>query len=242
MAKILMNKNDKFLIKDLSKDYHTKYGFFKKESIKKSKVGSKVISNTGIEFVVFEPSFIDLYKKIKRTAQIIPLKDVGSIITETGINAESRIIDAGSGSGALSCFLANIVKEVITYEIREDFIENVNNNIKYLDLKNIKIKNKDIYQGIDETDVDLVVLDLPEPWKAINPSREALKFGGFLVSYSPSIPQTADFVNGLNKDKDFIHIKTLEIIEREWEVDGRKVRPKSQSIGHSGFLSFARRI
>ena len=66
--------------------------------------------------------------------------------------------------------------------------------------------------------------------------------GGFLVSYSPTIPQTADFVNEVNKDKDFVHVKTSEIIERNWEIDGRKVRPRSQQIGHSGFISFVRRI
>ena len=85
-------------------------------------------------------------------------------------------------------------------------------------------------------------MDLPEPWKAINAAKKALKVGGFLVSYSPTIPQTQDFVNKINKDKDFVHVKTSEIIEREWEIDERKVRPKSQQIGHSGFISFTRRI
>ena len=241
MAKVLMNKQDKFLIKDTSKDFHTKYGFFKKEDLKK-KIGSKIISNTKKEFTVFDPYFIDLYKKIKRGAQIIPLKDIGLIAAETGINNESKVVDAGAGSGALACFLANIAKEVVTYEIREDFIEIVKKNIEFLNLKNIKIKNKDIYESIDEKNVDLVILDLPEPWKAIDSAKKALKIGGFLVSYSPSIPQTADFVNEIIKDKNFVYVKTSEIIEREWEIEGRKVRPRSQAIGHSGFISFARRI
>jgi tRNA (adenine57-N1/adenine58-N1)-methyltransferase len=111
-----------------------------------------------------------------------------------------------------------------------------------LGLKNVKIKNKDIYESIDEKNIDLVVLDVPEPWKAIGSAKKALKTGGFLVSYSPSIPQSIDFVNEINKDKDFVHVKTSEIIEREWEIDGRKVRPRSQAIGHSGFISFTRRI
>lgn len=241
MAKVLINKYDKFLIKDLNKDFHTKYGFFKKEDLKK-KTGSKLVSNTKKEFTVFDPYFIDLYKKIKRDAQIIPLKDIGLIVAETGINSSSEVIDAGSGSGALCCFLANIVKEVTTYEIREDFIKIVKHNIDFLSLKNVKIKNKDIYEGIDEKNIDLVVLDLPEPWKAIESAKKALKIGGFLVSYSPSVPQTADFVNEINKNESFVHVKTSEIIEREWEINGRKVRPRSQQIGHSGFISFARRI
>jgi tRNA (adenine57-N1/adenine58-N1)-methyltransferase len=242
MAKILINKDDKFLVKDVNKDFHTKHGFFKKEDLKKAKIGSKVISNTKKEFTVFNPFFIDLYKKIKRKAQIIPLKDIGLIISETGINNSSKIIDAGSGSGALCCFLANIAKEVITYEIRNDFIETVKHNIEFFGLRNIKIKNKDIYKGTDEKNIDLVVLDLAEPWKAIDSAKKALKIGSFLVSYSPSITQTTDFVNEVNKDENFIHVKTSEVIEREWEIDGRKVRPRSQAIGHSGFISFARKI
>tara|TARA_Y100000310_G_scaffold231819_1_gene234528 strand:- start:8324 stop:9043 length:720 start_codon:yes stop_codon:yes gene_type:complete len=239
MAKVLMSKNDKFLVKDTSKDYHTKYGFFKKEDLKRE---GSIKTNTNKEFSIFDPYFIDLYRKIKRDAQIIPLKDIGLIVAETGINNKSKVVDAGSGSGALCCFLANIAKEAITYEIREDFIEIVKKNIEFLKLKNIKIKNKDVYDGIDGKNVDLIVLDLPEPWKAIDSAKKALKLGGFLVSYSPSIPQTADFVNKINDDKDFVHVKTSEVIERNWEIDGRKVRPKSQQIGHSGFVSFTRRI
>jgi tRNA (adenine57-N1/adenine58-N1)-methyltransferase len=151
-------------------------------------------------------------------------------------------VDAGAGSGALACFLGNIVKEVITYEIREDFIKIVKKNIDFLNLKNVKIKNKNIYEGITEKNVDLVTLDLPEPWKALNPAEKALKVGGFLVSYSPSIPQVMDFVDNVRKNKNFAYLKTSEIIEREWDVDERKVRPRSQAIGHSGFLSFVRKI
>ena len=240
MAKVIMNKYDKFLVKDTDSDFHTKHGFFKKADLKKN--NTKIRSNTNKEFTIFEPNFIDLYRKIKRDAQIIPLKDIGLIISETGINPKSKVIDAGSGSGALCCFLANIVKEVTTYEIREDFIEIVKKNIEYLNLKNIKIKNKDIYQGISEKDVDLIILDLPEPWKAIEPAKKALKAGAFLVSYSPTIPQTQDFVNKINEDESWVHIKTSEILERDWEVDGRKVRPRSQQIGHSGFISFIRKL
>ena len=232
----------KFLVKNLDEDLHTQYGFFKKDELKKAKSGSKVLSNTKNEFTIFDPYFIDLHRRIRRSAQIIPLKDVGLIVAETGVNNKSKIVDAGSGSGALACFLANLVKEVITYEIREDFIKIVKDNIDFLNLKNVKIKKKDIYNGIDEKNVDLVVLDLPEPWKALKSAEKALKPGAFLVSYSPTIPQVMDFVNEARENKHFTYIKTSEIIEREWEIEGRKVRPRSQAIGHSGFISFVRKI
>ena len=243
IKKVLITRQGrKFYAKSLSEDLHTQYGFVKKDDLKKSKEGAMLKSNTEKEFFVFSPLFIDLYRKIKRDAQIIPLKDIGLIIAETGINKESKVLDAGSGSGALACFLAAIAKEVTTYEIREDFIEIVKSNIEFLGLKNVKIKNINIYDKIEDKNIDAIILDVPEPWNALESCSIALKAGGFLVSYSPSVPQVADFVNAVRKRESFIYLKTVEIIEREWEVEERKVRPKSAGIGHSGFLSFARKV
>ena len=239
---LVTGQGKKFYAKGIEEDLHTQYGFIKKDDIKKAKDGDLLKSNTGKEFFIFTPSFIDFYRKIKRDAQIIPLKDIGFIIAETGINRESRVLDAGSGSGALACFMAGIAKEVVTYEIREDFIEVVRNNIDFLGLKNIKIKNKNIYNGIDEKNIDVAILDVPEPWNAIESCSKALKPGGFLVSYSPSVPQVADFANAARKNESFVYLKTAEITEREWEVEERKVRQKSRGMGHSGFLSFARKV
>ena len=241
-SKILLTKEGKrFYVKDITKDYHTQYGFVKVKDLKK-KDGSRIKTNTGQELTIFTPSFIDDYKKIKRAPQIIPRKDIAAIIAETGVNKKSIIVDAGGGSGALACFLANIAKQVTTYEIREDFYKIVLKNKKFLGLNNLKIKNKDIYRGIEEKEVDLVTLDLPSPWNAIKPAENALKVGGFLVSYSPTIPQVIDFVSMIQRNNKLVHLKTIEIIERPWDIDERKVRPKSQPIGHSGFLSFCRKI
>jgi len=235
-AKILI-KNDgtKYYIKDSSKDYHCKEGLIKSSELKKTKAKS----NIGKEFSVFDASFIDDYSKIKRGAQIVSRKEIGLIVSETGINKESKVVDAGGGSGALSCYLAHLCKEVTTYEIREDFFNIVKHNKEFLGLENLKVKNKDVKE-INEKNVDLVTLDLPDPWEAIPVVVKALKKGGFLVSYSPTIPQVMDFVNQLPEE--LMHLKTIEIIEREWEIDGRKVRPKTRQLGHTGFLSFCRKI
>ena len=242
MGKILITKEGKeFYVKDSSKDYHCQYGFVKVKDLKK-KDGSLVKTNTGKEMIVFSPSFIDSYKRIKRDAQIVTRKDIGLIIAETGVNRDSKVVDAGSGSGALACFLANICKEVVSYEIRRDFAKVVKKNKEFLGLKNLKINKKNVYKGIDERNVDLITLDLPEPWKALESSKKALKSGGFIVSYSPTIPQVIDFVNAVKKEKGFIHAKTVELIQREWEIDKRKVRPKTTQTVHTGFLSFVRRV
>jgi tRNA (adenine57-N1/adenine58-N1)-methyltransferase len=242
IKKILYADEDKvFFVRDTDKDYHCQFGFVKAADLKK-KAGNIVKTNTGKELTLGEPSFIDVYAKIKRMPQIIPLKDIGSIITKTGIGKNSKIVDAGAGSGALSIMLGHVAKEVTTYELRPDFYEVVKGNIEDLGLKNVKIKNKDVYLGIDEKNIDVVTLDLPEPWKAVPAIKKALKVGGFIVSYSPTIPQVMDFISEVKKNSEFTYLETTEIIERHWEFDERKVRPKSQQIGHSGFLTFVRRI
>ena len=230
-----------YYVEDLERDFHTSEGIIPKTELKK-KDGSIIKTSQNKEFTILSPSFIDLYKKIKRKAQIVMLKDIGLIISETGINKNSIVVDAGAGSEALSCFLANYVKKICTYEIRDDFIDIVKENIKMLDLKNILIKKKDIYTGIDEKNIDLITLDLPEPWKVIKHAEKSLKIGGFLVSYSTSVLQTADFVNNVRKSNNLIFLKTSELIDREWKIEGRRIRPKSDGIGFSGFITFARRI
>ena len=243
IKKVLITRDGKrFYIRNEKEDCHTQYGMVKKSEITSAKDGDMLTSNTGKELFLYTPSFKDFYSRIKRGAQIIPLKDIGAIIAETGIGKDSRILDAGAGSGALSCFLAHLAKEVVTYEIREDFISIVKSNIELLGLKNIKVVHKDIYQGIDETELDAITLDVPEPWLVLPHAASALKAGGFLVSYSPSITQTADFVNAVLESPHFSHIKTFELIEREWEIKGRKVRPETAAIGHSGFISIARKL
>lgn len=237
----LHSSGRKFLIKDPSQDYHMQFGYLSAKELKKVKGGAELLSNTGEAFWVFPAMFLDLYMKIKRDAQIIPLKDVGAIITQAGIGKNSLVVDAGSGSGAMCCFLANIAKKVVSYDIREDFHRVVQQNKHMLGLKNLTLKLKNIYDGIDEKNVDALILDLPEPWKALDSAAKALKHGGFIVSYSPTIPQVSDFTEAARKHKEFIVLRTIELIERDWELLDRKVRPKSQQIGHSGFLTTVRR-
>ncbi|MBS3113182.1 methyltransferase domain-containing protein [Candidatus Woesearchaeota archaeon] len=232
-------KQREYFIKDISNDFHTENGVISKADLKKK---TSINSSMGTEFQIIDTSFIDVYKRIKRIAQIIPRKDVGYLIAETGIGKGSVIVDAGSGSGGLSLFLANIAKKVTTYDIKKEHVALVNENIKFLNLKNVIAKEHNIYDGIEDKNVDVFTLDLPEPWKVLPHAVKSLKQGGFIVSYSPCIPQVADFVNALVNNENFIHIKTIEVIEREWEVSGRKVRPKSKMMGHSGFLSFVRKI
>ena len=236
---MLISKEGKsFLIKDKNKDYHCQYGQIKKEDLKEGKIKT----NLGKELFCYKASFNDLYRKIKKRAQIIPLKDVSVILAETGITKNSIIVDAGTGSGALSIFLSMYAKKVYSYDIRDDHIEIANENKDFLNIKNLIIKKHDVYDNIPKKEIDVITLDLPEPWNVIENADKSLKLGGYLVSYSPCIPQNADFVNKILEHENFIHVKTIEISNREWEMQGRKVRPKTKEIGHSGFISIARKI
>ncbi|MFC1704915.1 tRNA (adenine-N1)-methyltransferase [Nanoarchaeota archaeon] len=238
---VLIDKSRAYFVSDLTKDFHCTDGVISKKDLKK-KDGSMVESNTKKRFSVFTTTFLDDYKRIQRDAQIISIKDIGAILSYTGVDKNSKAVDAGAGSGALACYLAHICKEATTYDIRDDFIKVVKKNKEFLDLKNLKVKKGDICKGIDEKDIDLVTLDLPAPWNAIVPAEKALKVGGFMVSYSPSITQTTDFVNEVKKFPNLIYERTMEIIKRSWEINGRKVRPQTRGIGHTGFLTFVRKI
>jgi len=230
-----------YLVRDTTKDFHCAEGVITAADLGKTD-GNRVTSNMGKRFCVIDPSWKDRYQKIERGAQVIPLKEVGAIITEAGINKESIVVDAGAGSGALAAFLAGICCHVTTYDIREDHLATVQKNIVKLGLVNLTAKLGDFYQGIEERGADLVTLDLPEPWRGLETAASSLKVGGHLIAYNPSIPQISDFVEAIRADSRFMLIRVIEIIEREWEMDGRKVRPKSKSSIHSGFLAVTRFI
>ena len=138
--------------------------------------------------------------------------------------------------------LCNICKEVHTFDVNESHLEQVRKNAEYFELKNIIIKKADAYEKLPIKNADLVLLDLPEPWRAINPADEALKIGGFIVTYCPQITQAQMFVNELMKLPNYIQVKSVEVVERDWKIEGQIVRPRSLSNIHSGFITIVRKI
>jgi tRNA (adenine57-N1/adenine58-N1)-methyltransferase catalytic subunit len=239
---ICLVKDKTFFIKDLNQPFHTQHGFITKEDLNKPS-GSLIKSSKGTDFIINDANFFDKYHKIKRGAAVIPPKDIGVIISTVGLNKNSIVVDAGAGSGAMCCFLAGIAKHVTSYDVRDDHFDIVKGNIEFLGLDNLTLKKGNIYEKIDEEDIDFLNLDVPEPWFVIPQAKKCLKVGGFISVYNPTLPQISDFVEELKKEDSFYLVKVVEIIEREWEVNKRKIRPKTQQkISHSGFLAFARKI
>ena len=181
----------------------------------------------------------DKLKKIKRGPAIMLQKDIGSVLANVDIDRNSVVLDAGSGCGVLTINLARFVKKVYSYDNRKEFLEIAKSNVEKFGLKNVVFKNKDVYDGINEKGLDLVTLDLKEPWRALDNVKKALKDKGELVVYSPHITQVSELVE---KSDGFELISVKEIIERDWIVDGRRCRPENMGLMHTGFLVFLRQV
>lgn len=237
---VTITKERTFYTDDFTKDFSTDQGLIKKSDLKKQGV---VKSANGKEFCMFDASFVDVYKRLRRLPQMIPLKDVGYIIVQTGIGKDSVVVEGGAGSGGLVLQLARYAKKVYSYDIEKEHLDLVKENAKVIGISNITLKHKSLYDKIDEKNVDVVCLDVPEPWRAITNAAKALKPGGFIVSYSPTIIQSNQVVNEvLDHHSNLLHLRTTEILDRPWLADHRRVRPISKEVLHSGFITIIRKI
>lgn len=216
-------------------DFHSLFGKIDEKDIKSGRIKSHI----GKEFICFDASFVDNVMNMGKGPAIMTPKDIGYILSYCGIHQESRIVEAGSGSGVLTAFLGNISNNVFSYEKDENNFNLTKKNLESLGIKS-NLKNKDIAAGIDEDNLDLIILDLPNPWDVLNHAKKSLKNGGFLVSYLPTIIQVKRLVEDA-KDR-FYFDRAIELIEREWYVEGDKVRPKSKMVAHTGFIVIFRTL
>jgi tRNA (adenine57-N1/adenine58-N1)-methyltransferase len=205
---------------------------------KQHQIGSK-------QFWILSPSLKDKLQCIKRRAQIILPRDAAQIIMNCSIEPGHTVLEAGIGSGSLTIALANFVSpkgKVISYDIREDFIKHTMKNLKMANIENlVETKIKDVTKGIDEKELDAIILDIPNPWDAVDNSWKALKTGGYLCSYSPLISQLEKTVKEIKKYS-FIEVKTFENIQRKMVVSEQGTRPSFQMLGHTGYITFARKV
>jgi tRNA (adenine57-N1/adenine58-N1)-methyltransferase catalytic subunit len=246
--KILLDKDSgkRFLFRK-NEDFNTKWGAVSKEDYDKEKTETPQKR----KMFILPTSFSDLYRKIKRKAQLVPLETLGRIAIEVAMNKDSIIVDAGTGSGASSCYFAHLCKQVHTFDIEEEHIEISKDNAKFLELDNISFNKCDIvkegFRGIEDNSIDVVFLDFVSPWEALAEAHRVLKRGSFLVVYNPQITQMVklreeyDKLNLEDSDK-FISFKTIEIIERMWKIEEQRARPSFNKIGHSGFVTFMRKV
>lgn len=230
--------------------FHTNKGFIKYDAIIGKPYGVRIQSSKDRTLLVFKPTPADFLLKTIRKTQIVYPKDASFILINTGIGPGSRVVEAGAGSGGLTSVLAYYVRpngKVYSYELQEQFLKKAQKTLTRMGLEEfVEFKNKDVIEGIEERDVDSVVLDLPEPWEVVPQAHMALKPGGLFASLSPTIVQVQNTVDSL-KEHHFGDVRTVELLLRPWKISVRKktfvaTRPQTQMIGHSGFLTFARKL
>jgi tRNA (adenine57-N1/adenine58-N1)-methyltransferase len=181
-----------------------------------------------------------------RKTQIIYPEDAGMILLYSGIQPGSTVIEAGCGSGALTCILGNYIRpqgHVYSYDIREKSLKRAKKNIERANLKDfVSINYANILiDDLNHHNVDAIVLDLAEPWNAVEKAREYLKQSGIIMSFSPTIEQVKKTTFAL-KDHNFIEVNTYELIRRKIQVKKNATRPEVRMIGHTGYLTFGRKI
>jgi tRNA (adenine57-N1/adenine58-N1)-methyltransferase len=226
-----------WLIPDISRDFHTEFGVIDKRVLK-SKHASTIKSNREDAFLILDASFMDVFLKSKRHAQVILPHDAAMVLAYTGAGAETVVVDAGAGSGWLCCFLARYVKKVYCYDIVEKHLETAKQNAERLGVSNISFFCHDIYDGMKHK-ANLLTLDVPEPWQVLAHAKKKLAIGGYVVCYSPSLTQSQQTVV-VAEQEGFIVMDTTEIIRRQWDIDTRRVRPRRDAVGPTGFLTFLR--
>lgn len=223
--------------------FHTHAGTVAHDNVIGAEEGSTIAGSTGRAFLVLRPTLSEIVLKMPRGAQVIYPKDLGEILMAADIGPGQRVLEAGVGSGALSLALLRAGASVVGYEVREDFARRARRNVSSVlgESADYKVEVRDATAGIDERDLDRVLLDLPEPWSVVPHAGEALRPGGILLAYLPTINQTADLHESL-VNSNFGLTETFEVLLRTWHVERRSVRPDHRMVAHTGFITTARRL
>ena len=268
---IIDEREKKYLIKKDVNKFGNDLGVIDLENVEE---GTAIVSHNNHTFYLVEPTIYDIVKKMKRSVTTLLPKDIGMILTYCGIEDGETVVEAGTGSGALTIYLANAVGKngkVITYEKRPEFAKIARKNLEIVGAvkKNQKIigleeeneeenepetdngsnddglynviqKIGDITEGIEEKDVDVIVLDMPDPWNVVEHAKNSLnKAKGRIAIYVPYIEQAKKSVEAL-KEHGFLGIQTVECIVRDIEITNKGARPSTRMIGHTGYITFAR--
>ncbi|KZX14630.1 tRNA (adenine(58)-N(1))-methyltransferase TrmI [Methanobrevibacter cuticularis] len=240
-----MDERGKKYLLGKSQEFQSDLGIISEEQIANASIGDRLTTHLNKEFKVIKPNINDFIDLMDRRCSILIQKDIGSVIAKTGLGNGNKVVDAGTGAGAIALNFGNIVGReghVYSYEIREDFAEIARKNISSFELEDIiEVKNKDIKEGIDENDIDLVFLDLTKPYEIFEDVYESLNLGGHLVIYAPYIDQIETSYR-IAKKLGFSDLAIVETLERELEVRPQGTRPKTRMVGHSGYLLFARKL
>jgi tRNA (adenine57-N1/adenine58-N1)-methyltransferase len=222
-------------------EFHTHAGVTSHDAFLGLTEGSTVRSNTGARYLVLRPTLAEFVLAMPRGAQVIYPKDLGQLLMMADVFPGARVLEAGVGSGALSLALLRAGATVTGYEVRQDFAKVAQANVeRFLGPAHpYTVRAEDVYEGIVETELDRVVLDLPEPWRVVKHAEAALVPGGIFCAYLPTIGQVMQLREVLDTSG-FGLATTVEVLQRSWHVKGQSVRPDHRMVAHTGFLTSAR--
>jgi tRNA (adenine57-N1/adenine58-N1)-methyltransferase len=224
-------------------EFHTHAGVVPHDEIIGQPEGATLRSTRGGTYLVFRPTLSDFVIEMPRGAQVIYPKDLGPLLLLADIFPGARVLESGVGSGALSMTMLRAGAVINGYELRDDFARRAQRNVAdFLGAEaasRYTVELRDCYDGTELTDLDRVVLDLPEPWRVVPHAAKALHPGGILVAYTPSILQAVQTREALEAHG-FDLGGTLEVLNRTWHIEGASVRPDHRMVAHTGFLTHAR--
>ena len=224
--------------------FHSHSGVLEHNDIVGNQEGTVLKSTKGAYYSILRPTLEDFVLEMPRGAQVIYPKDLAPICMIGDIGPGMRVFETGVGSGALSMTMLRYGATITGYDIREYFANRATSNVRSFlgeeALERYSVEIRDSYEGIDGSDYDRVVLDLPEPWNVVQHAEKVLRTGGLLVAYTPSITQAVQVRKSMGNA--WIESRTIEVLHRSWHIEGMAVRPDHRMVAHTAFLTVSRFI
>jgi tRNA (adenine57-N1/adenine58-N1)-methyltransferase catalytic subunit len=228
--------------------FHTTKGSVSHNDLISRPEGVVVSSTGGAPFLAMRPLLHEFTVSMPRGAAVIYPKDAAQILMNADIFPGARVLEAGAGSGALTCSLLRAIGpggRLTSYERREDFADLARRNVEGffgVSPPNWELRVGDLVGSLDGEPLDRVVLDMLAPWECVAPLAEVLVPGGVLCAYVTTTTQLAQTVETLRVHTGFTEPEATESLVRAWHVEGLAVRPRHNMVGHTGFVIIARRM
>lgn len=248
-ALLIDGKGRQFLLKlDPARTFQFHRGSIPHSDLIGLEDGSWVTSSGEARMLLIRPRLADYIIKMKRGAQVVYPKDIGPILVFADVAPGMTVLEAGTGSGALTMALVRAVGdggELVSVDSREDHSNHARKAISRFFGEipaNLDLRVGDVTDHVAEVAPDRLILDLPEPWSVLSGAGNDLPTGAVVCSYLPTVPQVQKTVETAESMGIFTQIEVTEVLMRDWNVAGRSVRPDHNMVAHTGFLTFMRRV